>query len=217
MDIRPNRKSHTAAYWNWLSIRSAPLSAADVRCRCDHASGRCRTATADVCARARALPADGNCCLPHLSDLGPVGGTPWLRASLYSAAMIDTRRRSELAAGVALGVVALAGIGFWIGRANPGSTVHPDVLHGTVTLVGGARPVNEFVVDLDGPRALGKGYWLGPVPWTNGAGNGVTEGNTTPPCVAVGHHITFAVVHVPHGGITTDQIVWIDCGGDLGG
>lgn len=159
----------------------------------------------------------GNCCLPHLADLGPVGGTPWLRASLYSAAMIDTRRRSELAGGVALGVVALAGIGFWIGRANPGSTVHPDVLHGTVTLVGGARPVNEFVVDLDGPRALGKGYWLGPVPWTNGAGNGVTEGNTTPPCVAVGHHITLGVVHVPHGGITTDQIVWIDCGGDLGG
>jgi hypothetical protein len=129
--------------------------------------------------------------------------------------MIDARRRNALAGAVALGVVALIGIGFWIGRANPGSTVHPDVLHGTVTLVGGARPVDEFAVDLD-DHAGGRSYGLGPVPWTNGPGGGVTEGNTTPPCVAVGHHITFGVVRVPHGGITTDQVVWIDCG-DIGG
>jgi hypothetical protein len=130
--------------------------------------------------------------------------------------MIDIRRRSELAGGVALGVVALIGIGFWIGRANPGSTVHPDVRHGTVILVGGARPVDEFAVDLDA-HAGSKSYGLGPVPWTNGPGSSVDIGFDTPPCVAVGHHITFGVVHVPHAGITTEQIVWIDCGGDIGG
>ena len=130
--------------------------------------------------------------------------------------MIGTRRRNELAGGVALGAVALAGIGFWVGRANPGSTVHPDVLHGTVVLVGGARPVDEFVVDLDA-HAGNKSYGLGPVPWTSGLPGGpVTHADRTPPCLAVGHHITFGVVHVPHSGMTTDEIVWIDCGADIG-
>jgi hypothetical protein len=130
--------------------------------------------------------------------------------------MIDTRRRSALAGAVALGVAALIGVGFWIGRANPGSTVHPDVLHGTVALVGGATPVDEFAVDLDA-GAGSRSYGLGPVPWTTGPGSSVHIGNVTPPCVAVGHRITLGVIHVPAGGITTDEIVWIDCGVDIGG
>jgi hypothetical protein len=148
-------------------------------------------------------------------DLGPVDGAAGIAASQYSAAMIDMRRRGELAGGVALGVVALISIGFWIGRANPGSTAHPDVLHGTVLLVPGAR--DKVVVDLDA-QAGTKDYGLGPMPWTSGVPGGpVTVGNGIPPCVAVGRHITFGVVHVPVSGNTTDEIVWIDCGGDIGG
>jgi hypothetical protein len=40
----------------------------------------------------------------------------------------------------------------------------------------------------------------------------VTDG-ATPACLVVGHHISFGVIRVPHGGITTEQIVWVDCSG----
>jgi hypothetical protein len=129
--------------------------------------------------------------------------------------MMETRRRGALAGAFAVGGAALIGIGFWIGQTNPGSTVHPDILQGTVTHLGGATQVDEFAVDLDAD-AGSKSYGLGPVPWTRGPGHGVTLGGTTPPCVAVGHHITFGVVHVRVSGFTTDQIVWIDCGDIVG-
>jgi hypothetical protein len=35
--------------------------------------------------------------------------------------------------------------------------------------------------------------------------------------VVVGRRITFGVVHVVHDRINTDQVVWFDCGGDIGG
>jgi hypothetical protein len=126
--------------------------------------------------------------------------------------MIDVRWRGTLAAEVALGVVALLGLGFWIGRANPGSTPHPEIVRGTVTLVGGGAQVDEFVVNVAGSRGPGTSYPVGHVPWTDGS-SGMTEGNTAPPCISVGHHITFGVVHVAYGGMTTDHVVWVDCTG----
>jgi hypothetical protein len=129
--------------------------------------------------------------------------------------MIDTRRRSVVAGAGALGIAALTGIGFWIGRANPGSTAHADVMSGTVIHVGGTTPIDEFVVDLDA-HAGTKSYPLGPVLWTNGPRDSWPAGDITPPCIAVGHHITFGVVYVPHADTTTVQIAWVDCGGDIG-
>jgi hypothetical protein len=126
--------------------------------------------------------------------------------------MIDVRRRGMLAAEVTLGVVALLGLGFWIGHANPGSSPHPDVVRGTVTVVGGAAQVDEFVVHVDGTRGPGKSYQVGHVPWTDATG-GVTEGDTAPPCISVGHHVAVGVVHVALNGMTTDHVVWVDCAG----
>jgi hypothetical protein len=126
--------------------------------------------------------------------------------------MIHTRRRSALAGTAALGVVALLGLGYWIGRTYPASTVRQDILHGTVTEVTGEPLVEAFAIDLDPPRTVSTSYFLGIVSWTTSGGG--TAGGHNPPCVVVGRHITFGVVHVVHDRINTDRVVWIDCSGD---
>jgi hypothetical protein len=124
--------------------------------------------------------------------------------------MIDRWRRSELVGPVALGVLALLGLGYWIGRTYPASPVRQDVLHGTVTEVHGEPLLDAFAIDLDPPRGVSTSYPLGIESWTTSDGG--TAGGYNPPCVVVGRHITFGVVHFVHDSINTDRVIWFDCG-----
>ncbi len=71
--------------------------------------------------------------------------------------------------------------------------------------------MDACAIDLDPPRSVSTSYFLGVVSWTTGGNR--TAGGSNPPCVVVRRHITFGVVHVVHGPINTDRVVWIGCGG----
>jgi hypothetical protein len=128
--------------------------------------------------------------------------------------MALVRNRATLLAAAVAGVVALLATGFWLGRANPGSsTVSPELIHGTVVGVGGGvggTPVNEFVVKIDGSNRPARSYGIGSTPWTDETAD-LHESDTPPPCIAVGRHITFGVARVAHGSWSIDEVVWVDC------
>jgi hypothetical protein len=105
--------------------------------------------------------------------------------------------------------LALAVGGFWLGRSGPGAPQGPRVVRGTVTAVG--QPVNEFALTLDGTDTT-VGYALGPVPWTDSTDSDTVNDGSTPPCVAVGRHVTVGVIAVTDLGQTSDQVIWVQCG-----
>jgi len=119
------------------------------------------------------------------------------------------RIRERIGSKQALLVVAglvIAGAGLWIGRILPTDTATPQVLQGTVSVVGGNG--DEFAVDLDGGRA-GTSFRLGSVPWKD-AGNTLHDSGPID-CLKAGQHVRFGVVHVKDPGFGTDLVAWVDC------
>ena len=103
----------------------------------------------------------------------------------------------------------VAGVGLWIGRALPTHTATPQVLQGTVSIVGGNG--DEFAVALDG-SPTGTSYGLGSVPWKD-AGNSWHDAGPVG-CLkplSKGQHVRFGVVHVKNPASGTDLVTWVDC------
>lgn len=118
-----------------------------------------------------------------------------------------SKRRVPLWAAAISGLALVVG-GFWIGRSGPGAPQSPRVVQGTVSAVG--QPPEEFAVTLTGTDTT-LSYPLGPVPWTNSTDTNTVNQGTTPPCISVGKHVTVGVIAVTHAGMTSDQVIWIEC------
>jgi hypothetical protein len=91
----------------------------------------------------------------------------------------------------------------------PTDTATPQVLQGTVTIVGGKG--DEFGVDLGGSQT-GRSFGLGSVPWKDAADSWHDSGSID--CLkplSKGQHVRFGVVHVKDPSFGTDLVAWVDC------
>lgn len=120
-----------------------------------------------------------------------------------------SKRVLPTVAGVAVGIIVVAGVGLWIGRSLPTDTATPQVLHGTVSIVGGDG--SEFGVALDGSQA-GTSFALGPVPWKDSRDSWHNGGpiDCLKPSTS-GQRIRFGVIHVTGTENDSDLVAWVDC------
>lgn|SRR2546423_10193552 len=107
--------------------------------------------------------------------------------------------------------LVVAGAGLWIGRTLPTDTATPQVLQGTVSIVGGDG--DEFAVALDGSqKGAGPSFGLGSVPWkdSDNAWHFAGPIDCLKP-LTQGQHVRFGVVHVKDPAFGTDPVAWVDC------